>query len=69
MKIGVFVGSFDPVHKGHTDIMNYLVDKKMVDKVKEILNSKEKKEISLDIEELQKRRMEKLESIFDGGDF
>ncbi len=33
MKIGVFVGSFDPVHKGHTDIMNYLVDKKMVDKV------------------------------------
>ena len=44
-------------------------EKKMVDKVKEILNSKEKKEISLDIEELQKRRMEKLESIFDGGDF
>ena len=33
MKIGVFVGSFDPVHKGHTDIMNYLVDKKIVDKV------------------------------------
>lgn len=33
MKIGVFVGSFDPVHKGHTNIMNYLVDKKIVDKV------------------------------------
>ena len=33
MKIGVFVGSFDPVHKGHTNIMNYLVDKNIVDKV------------------------------------
>lgn len=33
MRIGVFVGSFDPVHNGHTNVMNYLVDKKVVDKV------------------------------------
>lgn len=33
MKIGVFVGSFDPVHNGHTNVMNYLVDEKVVDKV------------------------------------
>jgi len=33
MRIGVFVGSFDPVHMGHTAIMNYLVNEKIVDKV------------------------------------
>lgn len=33
MKIGVFVGSFDPVHKGHINVINYLLDKKIVDKV------------------------------------
>ena len=33
MKIGVFVGSFDPVHNGHVAIMNYLVDRGIVDKV------------------------------------
>lgn len=33
MKIGVFVGSFDPVHIGHTNVMNYLLDEKIVDKV------------------------------------
>ena len=33
MKIGVFVGSFDPVHIGHTNVMNYLINKNVVDKV------------------------------------
>lgn len=33
MRVGVFVGSFDPVHTGHTAIMNYLVNEKIVDKV------------------------------------
>ena len=33
MKIGVFVGSFDPVHNGHINLANYLVNKKIVDKV------------------------------------
>lgn len=33
MKIGVFVGSFDPVHIGHANVMNYLINEKIVDKV------------------------------------
>lgn len=33
MKIGVFVGSFDPVHIGHENIANYLINEKIVDKV------------------------------------
>ncbi len=44
-------------------------EKKMIEKVKEILKSKEKREVSLDIEEIQDKRMKKLETIFDGGEF
>lgn len=33
MKIGVFVGSFDPVHIGHKNVMDYLIDNNYVDKV------------------------------------
>ena len=44
-------------------------EKKMIEKVKEILKSKEKREVSLDIEEIQDKRMKKLENIFDGGEF
>jgi len=33
MKIGVFVGSFNPVHKGHIKIVNYIVDNNYVDKL------------------------------------
>lgn len=33
MRIGVFVGSFDPVHNGHVAIMKYLVKEKIVDLV------------------------------------
>lgn len=32
-KIGVFVGSFNPVHKGHIKIANYLINNSIVDKV------------------------------------
>ena len=42
---------------------------KMLEKLKEILNSKKKTDTFLDLEEIQNRRMEKLETIFDGGDF
>ena len=44
-------------------------EKKMIEKVREILKSKEKREVSLDIEEIQDKRMKKLENIFDGGEF
>ncbi len=33
MKIGVYVGSFDPFHKGHENIIYHLLNKKYVDKV------------------------------------
>ena len=33
MKVGVFVGSLDPVHTGHVNIMRYLIDEKIVDQV------------------------------------
>ncbi len=42
---------------------------KMLEKVKEILNNKKKTDTFLDLEEIQNVRMEKLETIFDGGDF
>ena len=44
-------------------------EKKMIEKVKEVLTSKEKREVSLNIEEIQDERMKKLETIFDGGEF
>ena len=33
MRIGVYPGSFDPVHKGHIHIVRYLLKKKIVDRV------------------------------------
>ena len=33
MKIGVYVGSFNPVHKGHLNIANMLIKKKFIDRV------------------------------------
>lgn len=33
MKLGVYVGSFNPVHKGHIKIVNHLLDNNYVDKV------------------------------------
>jgi len=33
MKLGIYVGSFNPVHKGHKYIMDYLLDKNIVDKI------------------------------------
>ena len=33
MRIGVYVGSFNPVHKGHKDVIDYLIDNNYVDKV------------------------------------
>lgn len=33
MKIGVYVGSFNPVHKGHKAIIDYLLDNNYVDKI------------------------------------
>ena len=33
MKLGVFVGSFNPVHEGHIKVANYLINNHYVDKV------------------------------------
>ena len=33
MKLGIFFGSFNPVHKGHIKIVNYILNNKFVDKV------------------------------------
>ena len=32
-KIGVYVGSFDPFHKGHENIVKYLLEREYIDKV------------------------------------
>ena len=32
-KIGVYVGTFDPVHKGHTHVIDYLLSNKIVDRI------------------------------------
>lgn len=33
MRLGVYVGSFNPVHIGHIDVVNYLIKEKYIDKV------------------------------------
>ncbi len=33
MKLGIYIGSFNPPHKGHIDVVNYLIKKKYVDNI------------------------------------
>ena len=33
MKLGLYVGSFNPIHNGHIKVINYLLDNNLVDKV------------------------------------
>ena len=33
MKLGIYIGSFNPVHEGHIKVVNYLLDNNIVDKV------------------------------------
>ena len=33
MKLGIYIGSFNPVHEGHIKVINYLLDNNIVDKV------------------------------------
>ena len=33
MKLGLYVGSFNPIHDGHIKVINYLLDNNLVDKV------------------------------------
>lgn len=51
MRIGVYVGSFDPVHKGHKHVIDYLIENDYIDKI-EVIPTKEywdkKKMVSLE---------------------
>ena len=33
MKLGIYVGSFNPVHEGHIKVANYLINNKFVDRI------------------------------------
>ena len=33
MKIGIYIGSFNPPHIGHIDVINYLLNNKVIDKI------------------------------------
>ena len=33
MKLGIYIGSFNPPHMGHINVANYLLDNSIVDKV------------------------------------
>ena len=33
MRLGIYIGSFNPVHIGHTHVVNYLLDNNYVDRV------------------------------------
>ena len=33
MKIGLYTGSFDPIHTGHIKVMDYLIENKYLDKI------------------------------------
>ena len=33
MRLGIYIGSFNPVHKGHIDVVNYLIKNDYVDKI------------------------------------
>lgn len=33
MKLGIYIGSFNPPHKGHIHVVNYLINNNVVDKV------------------------------------
>ena len=33
MRLGIYIGSFNPVHKGHIDVVNYLLTNNYIDKV------------------------------------
>ena len=33
MRLGIYVGSFNPVHNGHLKVIHYLLDHDLVDKV------------------------------------
>ena len=33
MKLGIYIGSFNPPHKGHINVVKYLLEKRIVDKV------------------------------------
>ena len=63
-RLGIFGGAFDPIHKGHTQLLKYISDLKIIDEIQVIPNyaSPHDKVIQAD----EKHRLKMLEIAFKG---
>ena len=63
-RLGIFGGAFDPIHKGHTQLLKYISDLEIIDEIQVIPNyaSPHNKDIQAD----EKHRLKMLEIAFKG---